>query len=314
MPAGGLTRQSTAVGRPRSRGGYKRGARKSTVYLKRTTKRGAYNRTRKKQTMIRRAPLVETKTKTTEHNTIMFGTHPRIGFEAFNTPHAHINPDVLHFWTQGLAEQQVIGKSVFAKYLKRKLTIRFPQPNVVNSLGVAGVIPKIPQRYELVWGFVPTPTNYSNSTTPKDDAATITDINAHINERVKDYFDQRSDRLRFIPKVASNIRIVGRRKVRPDLRYMSTAPPATMDPSFSSTYATGSIPDYQTSIYWPMMKKLHLEFSDNLHNGQAGLYMNYQWLAFCVLVAHDWNEIPSAERPAQMAQIAYNDCIWFTDS
>lgn len=282
--------------------------------MRKTTARGAYNPAKKKAIMIRRAPMVETKKKTTEHNTIMFGTHPRIGFEAHNTPHVHMNPDVLHFWQQGLAEQQIIGKSCYVKYLKRKLTVRFPQPNVNNSLGVAGVIPKIPQNYELVWGFVPTPTNYSNSTTPKDDAATITDINNHINERVKDYFDQRSDRLRFVSKVASNIRIVGRRKVRPDLRYLSTAPPATMDPSFSSVYATGTIPDYNTSIYWPMMKKIHLEYSDNLHNGVAGLYNNYQWFAFCVLVSHDWNEIPTAERPAQMVSIAYNDCIWFTDS
>lgn len=50
--------------------------------MKKTTQRGAYNPQRKKQFMIRRAPMVETKTKTTEHNTVMFGTHPRIGFEA----------------------------------------------------------------------------------------------------------------------------------------------------------------------------------------------------------------------------------------
>lgn len=309
MPAGGLARTSTRVGKAK-KGAYRRRG----GYMRKTTKKGAYNKNRKNQMMIRRAPMVETKTKTTEANTVMFGTHPRIGFEAYNTPHAHINPDVLHFWTQGLAEQQIIGKSVFVKYLKRKITIRFPQPNVTNSLGVPGVIPKIPQRYELVWGFIPAPLHLSNSTTPTDDANTIAHTNDYINQRVKDYFDQRSDRLRYIPKAASNIKIVGRRKVRPDLRYLSTAPPATMDPSFSSTYATGSIPDYNTSIQWPMMKKLHLEFSDNLHGGVAGLYPNYQYLAFCVFVAHDWNEIPVAERPAQMCQIAFNDCVWFTDS
>lgn len=282
--------------------------------MKKTTKRGAYNKNRKKVMMNRRAPFVETKRKTTEDSTIMFGTHPRIQFETFNTPHAHINPDVYHFWQQGLAEQQIIGKSVYAKYMKRKLTIRFPQPNVNNSQGNPGVIPKIPQRYELVWGFVPAPLHLSNSTTPKDDAATISFVNGYINERVRDYFDQRSDNLRFIDKFASNIRIVGRKKVRPDLRYMSTAPPATMDPSFSSTYATGSIPDYNTSIYWPCNKKLHFEFSDDLHGGNAGLYLNYQHLAFCVLVSHDWNEIPVADRPTQVCSVAYNDCIWFSDS
>lgn len=282
--------------------------------MKKTSKKGAYNKNRKKNMMIRRAPFVETKKKTTEDSTIMFGTTDHMAFETFNTPHAHLNPDVYHFWQQGLAEQQIIGKSCYAKYMKRKLTIRFPQPNVNTSQGQPGVIPKIPQEYELVWGFVPTPLHLSNSTTPKDDAATIAEVNSHINERVRDYFNARRDKLRYIDKFASNIRIIGRRKVRPDLRYMSTAPPATMDPSFSSVYATGSIPDYNTSIYWPCNKKLHFEFSDDLHNGNAGLYLNYQHLAFCVLVSTNWDEIPVNERPEQVCSVAYNDCIWFSDS
>lgn len=308
MPAGTLARTRTYVGKPKAKGYAKKG------YVRKTTRRGAYRKGKKKQMMIRRAPFVETKSKTTEAVTAIFGTVDHINFESFNSPHAHINPDVFTCWQQGLAEQQIIGKSVYVKYLKRKLTIRFPQPNITMSSGKAGVIPKIPQRYELVWGFVPTPLNLSNSTTPTRETATLAFINGHINERVRDYFDARADRLRYIPKAASNIRIIGRRKVRPDLRYQSTAPPTTFDPSFSSTYADGSIPNYETSLYWPMMRKLHLEQSVDLHGGVQGMYPNYSWLPFCVLVSHDWNEIPVDERPEKVCQIAYNDCIWFTDS
>lgn len=312
MPAGTLQRQSTVVGKKKAytqnRGS---GARK---YMKKTTKRGAYNKNRKKQFMIRRAPMVETKTKTTEAVTAIWNTVDHMNFISYNSPHAHINPDVFTCWQQGLAEQQIIGKSVFVKYMKRKLTIRFPQPNITMSSGKAGVIPKIPQRYELVWGFVPTPLNLSNNTTPTRETVTLSDINGHINERVAEYFNTRSDRLRYVPKKASNIRIIGRRKVRPDLRFMSTAPPETFDPSFSSTYADGSIPNYETSLYWPMMKKLHLEQSVDLHGGVQGLYPNYAWLPFCTLVSHDWSEIDADDRPEQVCQIAYNDCIWFSDS
>lgn len=81
MPAGGLARTSTRVGKAK-KGAYRRRG----GYMRKTTKKGAYNKNRKNQMMIRRAPMVETKTKTTEANTVMFGTHPRIGFEAYNTP------------------------------------------------------------------------------------------------------------------------------------------------------------------------------------------------------------------------------------
>ena len=308
------TKQSNPTRKDRRKNPYRTWVGGSKGTMKRTTRRGAYVPNRKKAMVTRRAPMVETKVKTTEAQTAMFGTVDHINFETFNTPHAHINPDVYHFWQQGLAEQQIIGKSVFAKYMKRKITIRFPQPNVNNSQGNPGVIPKIPQRYELVWGFVPAPLNYTSSTTPTQNSATIADINGYINERVRDYFNKRSDKLRYVGKMDSTIRIVGRRKVKPDLRYLSTAPPATMDPSFSSTYATGSIPDYHTSIYWPCMKKLHFEASDDLHNGNAGLYLNYQHLAFCVLYSVDWEDIPVADRPTQVCGIAYNDAIWFSDS
>ena len=218
------TKQSNPTRKDRRKNPYRTWVGGSKGTMKRTTRRGAYVPNRKKAMVTRRAPMVETKVKTTEAQTAMFGTVDHINFETFNTPHAHINPDVYHFWQQGLAEQQIIGKSVFAKYMKRKITIRFPQPNVNNSQGNPGVIPKIPQRYELVWGFVPAPLNYTSSTTPTQNSATIADINGYINERVRDYFNKRSDKLRYVGKMDSTIRIVGRRKVKPDLRYLSTAP------------------------------------------------------------------------------------------
>ena len=286
----------------------------SGKYMRKTTKKGAYRKGAKKAMMNRRAPFTETKSKTTEDIHQQFGLVDHINFQTFNTPTANINPDVFHAWKQGLGENEMIGQSVFVKYLKRKMTIRFPQPNVLTTNGQPGVVPVIPQRYELIWGFVPAPLTLTGSTTPPAYGCDMSYINGYINERVKDYVDNLKDKLRFIPKKASTLRIIGRKKIRPNLNRSSTAPLETHVPAVGNPYAVGSIPDRDVSIYWPMMRKVHLERSFDLHGNNEGYFPNYSWLPFAVLVSWDWESIPSAQRPEQVCNIAYNDAIYYTDS
>lgn len=288
------------------------GGRKGT--MKKTTKRGAYAKGKKRAFMIRRAPFTETKSKTTEDIADQFGLVDHTVPASFNTPCVHINPEVFTAWKQGMDEDEVIGRSCYLKYLKRKIVVTFPQPNITMTSGNPGVIPKIPQRYELIWGFVPNPLALTGNTTPAAYNCNMSYINGYINERVKDYLDGQKDFLRYIPKKAATLRIIGRRKVRPDLRYMSTAPPATMDPSFSSTYATGSIPDYTTTLNWPMMFKVHLEKTEDLHSGNEGMFPNYAWLPFCVFVSWDWEQIPQNERPEKVCKLSFNDIVYYSDS
>lgn len=265
-----------------------------------------------KKAMVKsRAPLVETKSKTTEDLIGQFGLNDHITFFTFNSETVHINPDVFHAWQQGLGEQQCIGQSIFVKYLKRKMTIRFPQPGFVNTFNQKkGIIPKIPMRWELIWGFIPAPLNYTGYTTPTAPNCNMAEINGYINKRVKDYFDERKDKLRFIPKRASTLRIVGRRKLQPDLRHMATASNTTQ---YDGT-AEGTVPDVQTSIYWPMMRKVHLEQANDLHGGNPGLYPNYSWLPFCCIFQENWEEVIPDERAQHSVSVAYNDAIYYTDS
>lgn len=309
------TKQSNPQRRDRRRTFHKSflGGRKGT-FMKKTTARGAYNPARKKVMMKRRAPFVETKSKTTEDLIGQFGLVNHIEFHNFNTPTANLNPDVFHAWKQGLDEDECIGRSVYVKYLKRKMTIRFPQPNVLTSVGQPGVIPQIPQSYELIWGFIPAPLTLTGSTTPDVPSCNMAHINGYINERVKDYLDERKDKLRFIPKTAATLRIVGKKRIRPNLNKSSTAPMQTIVQTIGSDYTVGSIPDRDVEISWPMMKKVHLEISNDLHNGNQGMFPNYSWLPFCVFVSWDWESIPSAQRPEQVCSIAYNDAIYYTDS
>lgn len=299
MPAGELVRTSTAVGKPKLKRNVGKGRRR------------AYGKKNKKRMMNARRPFVETKSKTTEDLVGQFGLNDHSNFFTFNTETVHINPDVFHAWQQGLGEQQCIGQSVYVKYLKRKLTIRFPQPGFVNTFNSkAGIIPGKPMACELIWGFIPAPLNYTGYTTPTAPNVNMAEINGYINNRVKNYFDERKDKLRFIPKASSTLRIVGRRKIRPDLRHSYSAPPMTQ----YDDVANGTIPDYHTSIQWKMMRKLHLEQATDLHSGNPGLFPNYSWLPFCVIFQENWEEIPADQRAQHSVSVAYNDCIWYSDS
>lgn len=283
--------------------------------MRKTTRKGAYNKTRKKFMMRRRAPFVETKSKTSEDLVDQgFIQNPPTTFYQSNTPHKHMNPEVFFCWKQGLEENEMIGKSIYAKYLKRKLIIRFPQPPFVSA-GTDKEIPIYPQNLELVWGFVPQPLNATGNTNPvKVYEMTRDHINAHINQRVVDYFEDRADFLRFVPKKASTIRILGRRKVKPNMNNFSGMAPQ-LD---SKDDIVGNVPDYNTSIYWPMMRKLHLEkanaFTDFAGGIQEAYYPNYSWLPFCILYDRDWDDLPADKRNAYAPSVAYNDALYYTDS
>jgi len=308
----GLSRQRSVVGKPKK---------KATKNMKKTTKKGAYKPARKNQMMIRRAPFVETKSKTYEDLQVEY-PHilDHLQFTTRTTPTRFMNPEVFLIHQQGLDEHQIIGSSIYANYMNMKVQVRFPQI-AFQTDGVNKIVPLVPQDYELIWGWVPNPLSATGQTTPSAGNMTLFDINTHINQRVTDYVNQQKDRLRFIPKKAATVRIAGRKKIRPNLNRSSTAPLTTTDSSTSTDYAVGSIPDVHVNIQWKLMRKLHLERSANLvpddNDKDAlhpGLYPNFAWLPFCVFVNWDYDNLPASNEKPYMPGIAYNSILYYTDS
>lgn len=289
--------------------------------VRKTTRRGAYGKGKKKQMMIRRAPFVETKSKTYEDLMVQY-SHliDHLQFTVRTTPHRYMNPEVFQIHQQGLGEAQHIGNSIYAKYLNMKFDIRFPQ-NGFTVNGQNQVVPLVPQQYELIWGWVPHPLGATGQTDPTAPNMTLDDINTHINQRVDDYINQQKDRLRFIPKRASTIRIEGRRKIRPNLNRASTAPPQTIDSITGADYVVGTIPNVHTQISWKLMRKLQLEQSSNLVPDSTkpgstfpGSFPNYSWLPFCVFVNWDYEDLPASNKTLYMPEIAYNQILYYSDS
>jgi hypothetical protein len=301
--------------------GSRAGRKNLATAMKRTSARGAYKPAAKRNMMIRRSPFVETKSKTYED---LQEEYPHIldhlQFTTRTQPVRMLNPEVFLIHQQGLDEHQVIGKSIYARYMNMKLQIRFPQA-AFETAGLNKIVPLVPQDYELIWGWVPNPLQATGQTTPSAPDMTLFDINTHINTRVRDYMDQQKDRLRFIPKQASTLRIVGRKKIRPNLNRSSTAPAQTIDAITGADYVVGSIPDVHLNISWKLKRKLHLEHATNLVKDDTkpsvnhpGLFPNYSWLPFCAFVNWDYDNLPASNETAYMPSIAYNSILYYQDS
>lgn len=307
-----LVRQSTRVGRmPRM---------KKTGVLVKTSRVGAYNKNRKKNFQRRRAPFVETKTVDDRDISATFPlsktSNPGVEYKNYVTELLNMNPDSFILKNQGFGESECIGQSIFARYLKMKISVQFPSPNSIKTDdGSTKQFPLHPQRYELIWGFVPSPLGLTASTTPDSRVETLAHIHDYINNRVDEYFDALTDTMDFIPKRGTAIRIIGRRMIRPSLRQIS-APAATLGDTAAAAQQVGTSPTFDTSVSWPMNRKIHYEKSTNLDGGnkETGLYANWSWLPFCVLWNKDYAAIPAASRTFQTPALMWNSQLWFSDS
>lgn len=240
----------------------------------------------------------------------------------------NFNPDSALYQTQGIDGNSMIGQNVYQKMTSAKFLIRWPQPTMNTGkwngrtddmpdddapleTKVAwltdplnnwmGKIPDSPQSYHLYWGFIKTPTGYSDFTNPKKGECTAVQLEQHINLRVEEWFNQRTDRISFIPKTANNMHIIGKKKLFPPWDHrngrLATSVPSSIDGDEVVNHA-GAIPDTLVKINWPINKKIHFEETNNFSgdgvnadgtpvSGSKTFYQNHSWLPFACIV--NWN-------------------------
>lgn len=221
---------------------------------------------------------------------------------------------------------------------------------ISNGAGgkIFGAIPDQPMNYKMYWGYVPKKLLYTNETTPVVNGASAFDIETAINQRVSDYFNDRQDRIQFIPKKTSTIRIEGSKKLFPPWDRRSGRMPTayaeqTADGDgkpVSVTVHQGEIPDTLVKVKWDINRKIHFEPTNKfghrpaedddpaeniaLANGSTVFYRNYDWLPFAVIVSWNHNSLPeddetqpvaqSKERTRRCPQILVNDITYYRDS
>lgn len=316
-----LVRQRTHVGR-------KRGPKKRPriPYYK--------NRKFRKNRVKQNAIFKETKTRTDEQVQSLFG-HGGGYFNQVPTtfhpwPHAGDKVFPLKLYcvdsqVQGIDDDMLSGQSLFAKYLKMKIQLKFPESVSVPQ--------DQPDMY-IVHGFIKTSPNLNGVNTVQG----VTDPTQWstqndwdwIRSELEPYFDEREDKLRYIPKRNSNLNILGYHRIKPQQRegwgrVRTTAYqwPSGEDPAQIRTI--GTLRDYHRTLRWPMMKKLHYEvgltgtFTPGgavVRNNNCFINMN-QWRPFACLYCPQMGTNGGVNPPltvANLPEVAYNGILYYTDS
>lgn len=281
-----------------------------TKYLKKTTAKGAYKKNAKKNFVKRRSPMVETKKRTQELTAT--GTAAPNGVpngitttHAINFDHAYEFVPVWSFlsMTRGIGADQMIGNSVYAKYLKQRIVITLGHGN--STPGVAGIAEEL----RVIHGWVTAPLCLSAYTTPNNTALDRGDLQVHIQNQVKEFFDDRGDPLRFQPKNPSCLKILGNRKVVRKASQYNMQPHAVYDTDQAEIVYEGTGDEVTVNCTWPMNKKIHYQESTH-QSGEADhwYYPNHSWLPFTMFYS------PRFGATLAGPTYRYNNVFYFSDS
>ena len=287
-------------------------------------KKGAYGKRNKKQFKNARRPFVEGKTRSLTDvlasnvpeasqppNTLAESVnYPGLGLTSVLLDDAYTSLQMSAFTQQqrGLLEHQMIGNSIFVKYLKAKIKIDFPPINILTK----------PAKLYLIHGWMTTPPNWTTATTPAINTATTADLQNHINQRLRNYFNELQDQMLFRPKSYDNgIKVIKKQEICPDLQKQFSIP-AEQPSGVGSLY--GSIPSVMKSCSWTVNRKIHFTDSDNGVGLTDYLYPNNSWLPFMVLYNPDFKAFtpdagdPAPTREGNRLHVLMNNQIWYSDS
>ena len=276
----------------------------ASKFMKKTTKRGAYKPARKKQMAARRAPFVETKSRTHEEiyttgNLMIdptdFNTIPNVDSDGNAQTIVNLPVWSINHAQQGLGEDQMIGLSCYGKFLKAKLQFKLPDG--------AHAITHQADVY-LVHGFVKAPFGRTSFTNPTAQATTHADFDGWVQRHLKDFFDEREAKLRFILKQNTNLRILGYRRLKNNRN-------ANLGVGHYGT-AQGTFPMINMSCYWPVKKKMYYSPGTGPSPSHQFLYPNTQQIPFMCVYNPTAAEYTSGTD--YTIKVAYNDSFWYSDS
>lgn len=295
----------------------------------RNAKRFAYGN--KRRMASKNAPLKETKNRTDEEVKSTFNTS-LTGYYAQNPVTPHLWPQEgskvyplkmfsLDSMKQGVDEDQMTGRSIFAKYLKMKIQLNFPES--IN-------VPQDQPDMYIVHGWIKDSpslngTNVVEGVTNPEQWSLQNDWD-WLRNQLDPYFNEREDKLRYIPKQNSNLAIVDYHRIKPKVRQgwgrQRTTAVQFGDPN-NTVLSVGTIMDYHRTLKWNMMRKIHYQMGDpNTFTGTGSgrlnnFYINInQWRPFACLYCPQLGD--NITNPAltkeNLPKIAYNSILYYTDS
>lgn len=288
----------------------KKGGKASKAYYgmrRRKTTTTSTRKVSKKAMMKSRRAIVETKSRIQSELFTQGGAtipQPK-NFDPIDGVFKFLPLHAFTFMEQGLGEDQMIGQSIFSKYLNAKVQVRFQ--------GGVNQITDRPYPMELICGWVKGPPNWTSFTSPAVNQALPSDLSGWIVERVSEYFNARADKLEFISKRDSTIDITYRRKIRSNQSKNNV-----MNPNSNSLTNEGHVPDVMLYPKWRTMKKVYYERGNTVEAGSArpNYYPNYSRIPFMIVYSPNFAGEDGTKplQPQEIPVVSYNVAHYFTDS
>jgi hypothetical protein len=218
--------------------------------MKKVSKKGAYNKSVKNQMMLRRAPVVETKSRvdsdiaainghTEENDWLQPLSWKPLGYSNLQGV-ANLGTNAFSWIplqsftrnSRGLNDNQMIGSSVTSKYLTVKAQFRFPNNQYILRQS-GGNIEQATERnlnvfienqckLYFICGWVTKEMGRPIQISQAGDGYLAEQVDEpflarYVCDQIEPYFNDDTDKLEFRPKATTNIKIEHYSRVRPDL-------------------------------------------------------------------------------------------------
>jgi len=311
---------------------------RKTQVLHKTTKKGAYKPARKKAFQARRNPFIENKTREAKEFSgsldpnrdvtatqgplkvpIAFPDPTDFRYMPVDDAQTIILPSPYYSMNRGLTENEMVGSSIYGKYLKTKIQLLAPDgANMIDY----------PSNLYVIHGWVTAPLQATGLTTPTVNGTTYVDVFTHVYNYIKEYYSVRKDTLEFPEKRVQHIQFLGSRKVLTDKN--SNLPISGGGTGASNNSTFGALAPINISCKWDINRKIHYSKGTSVaSNGNPAAYpqavFNYPnnaWLPFIVIFNPQFASTPGWD-PTQpnngtsnndLWRIAHNSKMWYSDS
>lgn len=325
-------------GRGRPRGSRNTKTSRGTQTVKKVTAKGAYKKNVKNQMALRRAPIVETKQRIASDIAQMNGFAPVIGGNPTSTLEREqplnwrplvmddaftiVPLEPFYRMQRGLEEHNILGSSIFSKFLNTKHEFKFPDGQDItlfssqsnnNGLEPPGTPYQVPNkmiqkptRLYMICGWITqnwncpldqetdTQGNPLPGQRPQRDQATQAQLSMYISNQLRPYFDDDADKLQFRPKETTNIKVDKYVRIKPNHNeaIATVALPETFDGNTKLVDAQGSIPSVRKTWNAKVNRKIY--YTQGADTGYSvdnqNLYPNDSWLPFCVIYNPEFHD------------------------
>lgn len=302
--------------------------------VKKVTAKGAYKKNVKNQMALRRAPIVETKQRVASDIAVKNGYNPGgtnvqdreqpLNWRPLVTDDAFTLVPINSFYRQqrGLQEDEIIGSTIFSKFLNMKHQFRFPDGknitlystqsnnNGLDPPGTPYLVPNVmiqkPTKLYLICGWVTQNWNCPldqetdaqgnplPGQRPQRDMATQSQLKQYISNQLRPYFDDGYDKLQFRPRETTNIKVDKYVRINPNhsAAIGTQALPLTTAGGQMVVDAQGSIPDVMKTWRTKTNRKITFTQGENTSYSvdNQNLYPNDCWLPFAVIYNPEYEE------------------------